>query len=106
MRGLCLESLSTLNQADQNASYPGPGDGHEGVIFSNETNLGSTQEYETNDAIDLFPYTGPSCFSRLYQLYPASDFNSTFFQRQTWFGGFIINCGLSPHFVIAERLRT
>jgi hypothetical protein len=28
----------------------------------------------------------------LYALYPSSAFNSTFFQRQTWFGDFIINC--------------
>lgn len=44
------------------------------------------------DAMNVFPSAGPSFFSRLYQLYPRSAYNSTFFQRQTWFGDFIINC--------------
>lgn len=44
------------------------------------------------DAEDLFPFAGPAFFSRLYNLYPASNYNSTFFQRQTWFGDFIISC--------------
>lgn len=52
------------------------------------------------DAKDLFPYAGPSFFSRLYQLYPRSAYNSTFFQRQTWFGDFIINC---PTYLMASR---
>lgn len=52
------------------------------------------------DAKDLFPYAGPSFFSRLYQLYPRSAYNSTFFQRQTWFGDFIINC---PTYFMASR---
>ncbi|KAK4998932.1 hypothetical protein LTR66_001922 [Elasticomyces elasticus] len=65
-------------------------DAYEGYIFSNMSV--NTQAAETMDAAVLFPYAGPSFFSRLYQLYPASDYNSTFFQRQTWFGDFIINC--------------
>ena len=52
------------------------------------------QDLQCGQAEDLFPYAGPSFFSRLYQLYPASNFNSTFFQRQTWYGDFIINCEL------------
>ena len=40
----------------------------------------------------LFPYAKPSFFNRLFSLYPASAFNSTFFQRQTIFGNFIIDC--------------
>lgn len=44
------------------------------------------------DAMNLFPFAGPAFFSRLYQLYPRSDYNSTFYQRQSWFGDFIINC--------------
>lgn len=43
-------------------------------------------------AKNLFPSAGPGFFSRLYELYPASDYNSTFWQRQTWYGDFIINC--------------
>lgn len=54
---------------------------YEGDIFSNMSQ--TTQVEETTDAHYLFPYAGPSFFARLYQLYPASDFNSTFFQRQT-----------------------
>lgn len=88
LRSLPSETLQTLNQAVQNASYPGPSDGYgvfwfgpvvdgkfirrlpdlefksgnfykvplivdrdayEGVIFSNETDDGGTQEYETTD---------------------------------------------------------
>lgn len=51
-----------------------------------------TQTAETMDARNLFPFGGPAFFSRLYELYPRSNFNSTFYQRQTWFGDFIINC--------------
>ncbi|KAK5694361.1 hypothetical protein LTR17_024880 [Elasticomyces elasticus] len=73
-------------------------DAYEGVKFSNVTQ--TTQVEETADARDLFPFAGPSFFSRLYQLYPASDYNSTFFQRQTWFGDFIINC---PTYIMATN---
>lgn len=65
-------------------------DGYEGVAFSNSSE--NTQALETTDAQTLFQGAQQSFFSRLYQLYPASDFNSTFFQRQTWFGDFIITC--------------
>lgn len=129
LRGLSASSLENLNQAVQNASYPGPGvgygvydfgpvvdgqfikelpgvafqlghfydvplmvdhDAYEGDIFSNKSQ--TTQVEETTDAEDLFPFAGPAFFSRLYQLYPRSAYNSTFFQRQTWFGDFIISC--------------
>ena len=63
---------------------------YEGVIFSNMSQ--TTQVQETTDAEYLFPFAGPAFFSRLYQLYPRSAYNSTFYQRQTWFGDFIINC--------------
>ena len=65
-------------------------DGYEGVIFSNMSV--TTQVQETVDANYLFPFAGPAFFSRLYQLYPRQVYNSTFFQRQTWFGDFIIDC--------------
>lgn len=97
LRSLPSETLQTLNQAVQNASYPGPGDGYgvywygpvvdgkfirqlpdlefksgnfykvplivdrdayEGAIFSNDTNSGGTQEYETTD-VSCFQLTGP-----------------------------------------------
>ena len=63
---------------------------YEGVKFSNISI--TTQVQETVDAKYLFPFAGPAFFSRLYQLYPRRSYNSTFFQRQTWFGDFIINC--------------
>ena len=63
---------------------------YEGVRFSN-TSL-QTQKQETTDLEYLFPFAGQAFFSRLYQLYPRSNFNSTFYQRQTWFGDFIISC--------------
>ncbi|KAJ4412855.1 hypothetical protein N0V82_008706 [Gnomoniopsis sp. IMI 355080] len=65
-------------------------EGYEGYVFSNasETN----QVEETIDARNLFPSAGPGFFSRLYDLYPRSDYNSTLFQRQSWYGDFIINC--------------
>ena len=135
LRSLPASALEQVNQGNQNASYPGPGDGYgtfwfgpvvdgnfvqelpsqafkrgnfykvpimldhdayEGAIFSNMSQ--TTQAAETMDAQDLFPYAGPSFFSRLYQLYPRSSYNSTFFQRQSWYGDFIINCAsLLPH---------
>ncbi|KAK1079511.1 hypothetical protein LTR33_006324 [Friedmanniomyces endolithicus] len=60
----------------------------------------TNQVEETTDARALFPFAGPAFFSRLYQLYPASDYNSTFYQRQTWFGDYIINC---PTYIMATN---
>jgi carboxylesterase type B len=65
-------------------------DGYEGVSFSN-TSLKTVAE-EQADLQALFPYAKPSFFNRLFEVYPASAFNSTFFQRQQIFGDFIINC--------------
>ncbi|KZT55318.1 alpha/beta-hydrolase [Calocera cornea HHB12733] len=65
-------------------------DGYEGVLFSN--NSETTFAEEQADFQQLFPAAKPSFFQRLWQLYPASDYNSTFFQRQTVFGDFIIDC--------------
>jgi len=65
-------------------------DGYEGVIFSN--NSETTFAEEQVDLQGLFPAAKPSFFKRLWQLYPAGDYNSTFFQRQTLFGDFIIDC--------------
>lgn len=62
---------------------------YEGYIFTPQF---ENQVEETTDAKAIFPSAGPSFFSRLYQLYPISAFNNTFWQRQAWFGDFIINC--------------
>lgn len=65
-------------------------EGYEGYIFSNksETNVAE----ETVDLEAVFPYAKRSFFDRLYELYPPAAFNTTFFQRQTIFGDFIIDC--------------
>lgn len=65
-------------------------DGYEGVAFSNRNE--TTMAEETMDLQHLFPYAKQSFFDRLYQLYPASAFNSTFYQRAQLFGDFIIDC--------------
>lgn len=65
-------------------------DGYEGFYFSNQTEL--TTEGTTMDLQQLFPYAKQHFFDRLYQLYPTEAYNSTFWQRQTLFGDFIINC--------------
>lgn len=67
-------------------------DAFEGVRYTN-TSI-TTQGQATANARLLFPRAGPAFFSRLYQLYPASAYNSSFFQAQAWFGDFIINCEL------------
>lgn len=46
----------------------------------------------TADLQTIFPYAKQSFFNRLYQLYPASDFNSTFFRRARLYGDYIIDC--------------
>ena len=40
----------------------------------------------------MFPDAKQHFFDRLYQLYPLEAYNSTFWQRQTLFGDFIVNC--------------
>lgn len=65
-------------------------EGYEGYTFSNMSVM--TMSEETMDFEAIFPYAKNAFFTRLYQLYPASDFNSTFFQRLTIFGNFIIDC--------------
>ena len=65
-------------------------DEYEGFLFSNVT--ATTQAATTEDAKYLFPAAGPSFFARLYEMYPRMKFNSTFWQRATWWGDAIINC--------------
>lgn len=61
-----------------------------GYSFSNQSEI--TLEEEVNDLQNLFPNANDQFFTRLFELYPRSEFNSTFWQRQTLFGDFIINC--------------
>ncbi|KAK3670089.1 hypothetical protein LTR78_010029 [Recurvomyces mirabilis] len=65
-------------------------EGYEGFLFSNQSQR--TIMEETADLQFLFPYAKNSFFTRLYEVYPASAFNSTLFQRQTIYGDYIINC--------------
>ncbi|GAB7354424.1 hypothetical protein MBLNU459_g4915t1 [Dothideomycetes sp. NU459] len=65
-------------------------DGYEGYIFSNHSQ--TTPAQEVADLQTVFPFAKQSFFDRLYELYPAADFNSTVFQRAQIFGDFIIDC--------------
>lgn len=65
-------------------------EGYEGYIFSNASQTTFTEE--KIDLQSIFPTAKPSFFTRLFQLYPTSSFNSTLFQRQSIFGNFIIDC--------------
>jgi len=72
---------------------------YEGFLFSNQSQR--TMADEITDLRILFPYAKDSFFTRLYELYPASSYNSTLFQRQTIYGNYIIGM---PHKVISEIL--
>jgi carboxylesterase type B len=73
--------------------------GYEGYGFSNQSEL--TTAGTQTDLQELFPYAKQSFFDRLYQLYPADAFNSTFWQRQTLFSDFIITC---PTYYMASAM--
>lgn len=57
---------------------------YEGYAFTNQSL--TTMSQETGDLRVLYPYADDKFIDELFKLYPASDFNSTVFQRQTWFG--------------------
>lgn len=65
-------------------------EGYEGVIFSNVSETMMSEEVVDLD--ELWPNARQSFFDRLYQIYPGSDFNSTFFQRQQIFGDAFVAC--------------
>lgn len=65
-------------------------DAYEGYYFSNQSL--STIEEQVSDVQTLFPDARHSFITRLFDLYPQADYNSTFFRRAKWFGDFIINC--------------
>ena len=75
---------------------------YEGYNYSpdNET----TEAQMTTDLQDIFPYAKQSFFNRLYQLYPASDFNSTFFRRAQIYGDYIIDCRKSNSFHLLRKM--
>jgi carboxylesterase type B len=67
-------------------------EGYEGYGFSNQSETNVAEE--TADLEQLFPYwrLNPGFFEELYSLYPGSDYNSTFYQRETLFGDDFICC--------------
>ena len=65
-------------------------DGYEGPLFTPQ-NLTTFAQADA-DLHTLWPAANQSFFDELYQLYPASAFNSTFFQYSTIFGDALIAC--------------
>ena len=56
----------------------------EGVLFSKQSM--TTIEEEDQDLHVQFPIASEEFVEKVFSLYPSSSFNSTFWQRQTWFG--------------------
>lgn len=52
----------------------------------------NTLELEQQGWEEIFPYAKQSFFDRLYQLFPADEFNGTFWQRAEIWGDYIIDC--------------
>jgi len=65
-------------------------EGYEGFAFTNQS-LNTSAEVAA-DLAQLWPNAGKTFFERLFQLYPASNFNSSVFQRQQIFGDAFISC--------------
>lgn len=64
---------------------------YEGVTFSNQSM--TLFDDEMKDLRVQFSYADDEFFSNLFTLYPEEDFNSTFWQRSTWFGYVCNPCG-------------
>ena len=64
--------------------------GYEGYNYGNQSI--TTASESQADLQTLWPAATTWFFDRLYQLYPREAYNSTFWQRQTLFGDYIINC--------------
>jgi carboxylesterase type B len=74
-------------------------DSYEGYNYRNKNH--TTFAEMQADFQALFPAALPSFFARLWELYPASDYNSTFFRSAGAFGDFIIDC---PTYYIASAV--
>lgn len=59
-------------------------EGYEGFTFSNQSM--TTIEEATEDLSTQFPYANEEFVHDVFGLYPRDQFNSTFWQRLTWFG--------------------
>jgi carboxylesterase type B len=73
--------------------------GYEGYNYGNQSI--TTASDAQADLQTLWPAATTSFFDRLYQLYPREAYNSTFWQRQTLFGDYIINC---PTYYMASAM--
>ncbi|OAG07965.1 carboxylesterase [Paraphaeosphaeria sporulosa] len=76
-------------------------EGYEGFTFSNQSM--TTTEEEVKDLHTQFPYANETFVDDVFGLYPRDQFNSTFWQRSTWFGDFSINC---PTYYVASSLAS
>ncbi|KAH7355897.1 Alpha/Beta hydrolase protein [Pyrenochaeta sp. MPI-SDFR-AT-0127] len=76
-------------------------DQYEGYVFSNQSM--TAMEEQSSDLQAQFPYAYGGFTENVYALYPRKEFNSTFWQRQTWFGDFSINC---PTYYVATFATT
>ncbi|KAF2865916.1 Alpha/Beta hydrolase protein [Massariosphaeria phaeospora] len=72
---------------------------YEGIVFTNRSI--TTKEEETKDLETQFPYANDSFIEQVYDLYAPEGTNSTFWQRQAWFGDYTINC---PTYYIASSV--
>jgi len=61
----------------------------EGVAFSRQIN--SSQQI-IPDEESFFTGRGPSFFGKLFNFYPASAYNSSFWQRVDWFSDVVVDC--------------
>jgi carboxylesterase type B len=73
--------------------------GYEGYNYGNQSITTAAESQE--DLQTLWPAATTSFFDRLYQLYPRDAYNSTFWQRQYFFGDYIINC---PTYYMASAM--
>jgi carboxylesterase type B len=64
----------------------------EGVAFSRQIN---SSAQIIPDEESFFTGRGPSFFGKLFALYPASAYNSSFWQRVDWFSDVVVDC-MSP----------
>jgi carboxylesterase type B len=63
----------------------------EGFAYSQLIN---SSDQTLPDAETFFPGRGPTFFTKLFQLYPASAYNATFWQRVDWFTDVVVDCSL------------
>lgn len=68
-------------------------DMYEGYSFANLSL--TTFDEEMRDLRIQFPYASEQFVGQLFELYPPQNFNSTFWQRATWYG-YVLGCSNEP----------